>query len=360
MLQRLAAIAFVAVALGPLACVTNVDRNEPAPAAQYADGLTIVESDASIGKLIAVFKKDGRAVTFHLRQGEKMPVDAPADPTSRPSYQIDARISDQEGRAMGTQMGGDEFIDPSWHMEGSKGVDAAQRITDFAIAYAALDAFVAWQPPPGLEQLRLGAIDVARRSNPALNARTEEAATPTPGTVTGESGPALGAKTEKPTSASIVYGVTGDPYAYYDWTYSIYWDDVSGPVGEHSSVRLRLYRDNYTTLLQWWDACNHGRCAEGDGMARACTSARMRDSNDTRYFYGESSRSMTTSNGGCTNRYDPVPDWWGGSHNCHNDTRLQRYAIATGSVGSESRSGDYGSLCAQSDVNAPKTCPTTF
>jgi hypothetical protein len=47
-------------------------------------------------------------------------------------------------------------------------------------------------------------------------------------------------------------------------------------------------------------------------------------------------------------------------HNCHNDTRLQRYAIATGSVGAESRAGDYGSLCSKSDVTAPKTCPTTF
>jgi hypothetical protein len=354
---RLATLAFVCLSLTTAAgcAATAGGEHSEGSIAQYQDGLTIVEADASLGKLVAVFQRDGRAVTFHLRQGEKIPVDLPADPSARPSYQIDARISDEEGRAMGTQMGGDEFIDPTWHMEGSKGVDPELRAKDFETAFAATEAFLAWSAPEGLEQLRLGAIDVARRSNPALNLLEAPKAGSTAPSGTG---PALGTKTEHPTSNSYV-NPAGEAYANYDWTYSIYWDDVTGPIGEHSSTRLRLYRDGGTSVLQWWDACNHGRCAEGDGMKRACTSARMNDTNDTRYYYGESIRNTGDGSGGCTNHYAMIPID-NDHHNCHNDTRLQRYAIATGSVGAASRAGDYGSLCSQSDIHAPKTCPTTF
>lgn len=351
--------AFAALGLST-ACTTNVEDDEKAKTAQYADQLTIIEADASIGKLVAAFQQNGRAVTFHLRQGNKIQWDLPPDPSARASYEIDARISDQEGRAMGTQMGGDGFVDPSWTMEGSKGVDPELRRKDFATAFAAVEAFVAWKAPMGLEQLRLGAIDAARRSNPALDVFEDVPTTDGSQLLPVEDGASLDAKAEKPSSASLIkVSGPGDPYANYDWTYSIYWDDLPGPVGEHSAVRLSLYRDGGTTALQWWASCNHGRCPDGDGMSRACTSSRINDPNDTRYFYSETSTSTGTSNGGCTNDYARVPID-SNHHNCHNDTRLQRYAIATGQVGAESRRGDYGSLCNQTDINAPKTCPVTF
>lgn len=350
-LRRVSAVALLSLGIGSsFACAANVDSSAPTETSQYPDGLTIVEADASIGKLVAVFKIDGRAVKFHLRQGAPMQ-NPPPEGVLAPSSEIDARVTDQEGRPMSTQMGGDEFIEPGWKMESSAGVNAEVRTADFARAFAARDAFIAWKAPAGLEQLRLGAIAAARINDPSIDTKPSQGAAKLP---TGEQ-PALGTKV---ITSNNTVNPSGEAYSYYYWDYSIWAGSIAGFVGEHSAVRLNLYNPS-KTRLQHWESCNHGRCAADtdSGMNRKCLSADMYDSNDTRYFYGEGSKTQDNVSGGCLNRYK-----WSAvdGHNCHNDTRLQRYAIATGSVGLESRYGNYGSLCSEYDQWAKETCPTSF
>lgn len=338
-----------------VACAAPVDaEHHPAPNATHADGLTIVEANAELGKLVAVFEKDGRAVTFHLRQGPKMEL-PPPDPSMSPSHEIDGRVTDQDGREMTTQMGGDRFIDPTWRMESAKGIDPDLRAKDFAIAFEARHAFAQWTPPAGMEQLRLGALRLARANDPALDT-VPGAATGAP-TLEGGDQPALGTKVV--TSANTVNGPVWD--VYYYWNYSIWKAAISGITpGEHSAVRLNLF-NSCKQHIKSWESCNHGRCA-GDtssGMERNCLSGYMYDGNDTRYFYGESDGSDSSKDitGGCLNKYSFTAN---DGHNCHNDTRLQRYAIVTGSVGLESRYGNYGTLCSSFDAHAPDSCPTSF
>lgn len=346
----------VSVALASTACAAggdHADRLDLDPIADEADGLTIVDADASVGKLIARFRKDGRSVTYHLRLGPKMRSLDPADleRTDVPTHEIDGRVSDQEGRPMTTQMGGDGFLDPTWRMEGSAGVDPDVRAADFARARAAGEAFAAWTAPPGLEQLRLGAIELARANDASLD---EPIAQP-PKAPTEGGLPLEGALGEK----AVTVNAAGDVAANYYWTYSIWFKNIGYVLGEHSAVRLSVYTAG-GKFLQNWESCNHGSCAGASNMTKECVSAKMSDTNDTRYFYSEYSTSTGSGKAGCTNDYYWKGDADGKSHNCHNDTRLQRYAIATGSVGDASRAGNYGSLCAKSDILSPDTCPINF
>lgn len=354
-LRAVSALAVVSAAFAlSVACAAPVDADSRPAAAVVADGLTIVEANPDMGKLVAVFKKDGRAVKFELRQGQKMEL-PPSDPTRSPSFEIDARVRDQNGSEMVTQMGGDKFIDRTWNMESAEGIDPDLRAKDFAIAYEARHAFEQWAAPAGMEQLRLGAMRVARASDPSLDVEAGEASgAPTIGA--GEQA-ALGTKVV--TNANTVNGPVWD--SFYYWRYSIWKAPVSGITpGEHSAVRLALY-NSCQQHIKSWESCNHGRCA-GDtssGMERNCLSGYMKDGDDVRYFYGESDGTDSAKDitGACLNKYSATAN---DGHNCHNDTRLQRFAIVTGHVGLESRYGNYGSLCSQFDAYAPDSCPTSF
>ena len=324
-----------------------------------SDGLTVLEADAKAGKLTLAFKKDGRAVTFDLRLGPPMAEISKADRarTDIPTYEIDAIVRDQEGRGMTTQIGGDRFIDPTWSWKSTGGdsasVDSAVRTADFARVEAAIEALRAWTPPAGLEQLKLGALRAAEASRDIERAETPR--------VAGEGGPALGVKQD-------IINPAGDPYPNYYWTYSM-WSRVLAyacvpplpcvTIAEHSAVRLSLYSSG-GTFINNWESCNHGACAAASNMDKQCVSSKFNDTDDSRYMYLEPATSTGGGTAGCMTGYTDLGDSAGGSHNCHNDSRLQRYAIVTGQVGEPSRRGDYGSLCAKSDRLAPKSCPSSF
>jgi hypothetical protein len=349
-LRQLSALAVIALsAASTIACAGNAEPADKSgvAATELSDGLTVVDADAAMGKLVLAFKHDGRAVTFHLRLGPKMQSGMTPEELERTdivNHEIDGIVFDQEGRAMTTQIGGDRFIDPTWKMmDSSKGIDLEVRTADLARAVAAREALASWTAPAGLEQLRLGAMQLSHLSK---NIDADQAPK-----VSAEVGPALGTKWD-------TVNPSGEAYANYDWSYSM-WQKSTLVIAEHSAVRLNLWSAGGTAIRSW-STCNHGACAASEPMSRNCLSVRMGDSNDTRYVYGESSESPGSGRAGCTTAYWPQGDAFGNGHNCHNDSRLQRYAIVTGSVGDASRAGNYGTLCAKEDIRAPDTCPTSF
>ena len=143
-------------------CAATVTESESSTTESRADGLTVIEADELLGKLVVVFRKDSREITYQLRLGPKMEIDQ-NDP-ALPSYQIDARVLDGEsvGRPFYLQRGGDAFLDSSWTMPKVEGIDPDGRLLDVKLAREAGAALETLTVPASLAQLRLGALEIAR------------------------------------------------------------------------------------------------------------------------------------------------------------------------------------------------------
>ncbi len=134
-----------------------------------ADGLSVVHVDEPSGTLVAKFTKAGREITFDMRRGgpiETPPADSEVD-TAR--MNIDARVLDQNGQPFYMQMAGDEFMDPTWNMPMLENIDdhEAGRPRDFGLIEAAEPSLRTVTLLPSLEQLRLGALQIARSMSKA-------------------------------------------------------------------------------------------------------------------------------------------------------------------------------------------------
>ncbi len=301
------------VAAGGCAASSSVD-DEAAQTAARSDGLTVVEADEAAGKLVAIYRSGGREITFDLRLGPPMetpPVEA--DP-ELPSMQIDGRVLDGAGQPFYLQMGGDLFLDPSWHMPKVENVDAAGRLQDVALAREAEAAFRSLSVPASLDELRKGAIQIARSMEHVAD--KPDVVVPN---VPGEGGDVLA-----PKGVNLYGGTSSTAY----WDYQIWKKGVTISLGlaDHSAVRLRGWNSSKSFLFAAV-SCNHGACAGASSMSVKCTMSGYRsdDGTHTRWFYSDTSTSTSTRSGGCQTTYM----WNSGpsGHNCNDDSDIQINAI---------------------------------
>ena len=310
-LQALVGVVGV-VLLSGVGCVAADSRQTEGPAvlANSEEALSIVEADEKLGKLVAKFRSEGREITFELRLGPPMELppsasELAADP-QLPTYQVDARLFDIDGKLFAQQMGGDHLMDESWDPKPRIApVVEELRQKDFALTTRAESHFRALKVPAALEQLRFSAIRIAHN----MLSLAEKPGSPLPATtVEGTTGTdTLGAKS---LSGGLAYG----PSTLYRWDYQVHRKDAAfnGDPVDHSAVLLRGWAGS-VVYTAW--SCNHGTCA--NEMGTHCTMAGFRndDGTNSRWF----------QYGGCSTGY-----WWSGAwpdHNCNGDSWLQGKAI---------------------------------
>ncbi len=290
--------------------------------------LTVVQADEASGKLVATFRQDGRMITFEMRLGGPMGTPPAQSEVDVPRMEIDARVLDQNGQPIYVQMAGDEFMDATWDMPVIENINEADRKNDFALIQAAESAFREVELPVSFEQLRLGALQMARMV-PELNAKPD---LPNP------ADSSAGSASDRRVQANIVWSnLTSVKY----WDYRIYRKDafISGSPFDHSAVQLRGWSSSYVIVFTAV-SCNHGACAAVSPMTVKCTMPGYLtdDGSHSRYFYNEPSTTSAVTSG-CSTTFNPYFD--NGSHVCNDDTILQinaikydrSYSRATGATG---------------------------
>jgi hypothetical protein len=295
------------IAVGLFAGVVGLACSAPLETETTVSETALSVLEAKEGRLVLSYKTQGRAIRYELLLGPKMETqEAPADP-EEPTYQVDARVLDAEGREFFMQMGGDTFLDASWQMKPLEGFDEAVRVRDIARMHDALDDLRALAVPDSLVELKKAAIQIGRSVD-----RLEEKPN-APVTVEAEEGPALGTKT-----VSI-----SNSYAY-KWDYVIRQQYSGWFNWDHSAVQLRGWSSG-GSVVGYYNSCNHGACSNYSSMATKCVMSGWRYDNGTRrrYFYSEPSGSTGTRYGGCSTPWGVT----GATHFCNGDSILQRNAI---------------------------------
>ena len=263
----------------------------------HADGLSIVEIDATAGKLVLDYQKGDRSIRYDMRLGAAMEAPPTAEELAAnpdlPTSDVDVRVLDADGRPFVLQMSGDRFLDPTWQAPTVEGFDELDRLRDFAMLNQAIPAFRTLALPPELDQLRLTGVQLGLAATGEL-AKPEQ----------------RGTETER---GVIAWG----PSSVVKWDFVIRKKPFGCcGVGDHSAVELRGWSAS-TSIVYRAYSCNHGTCASDTSvMSTHCVMPGFRtdDGTHSRYFYSD----------GCTTSYN-VTSVWG--HNCNDDSELQGRAI---------------------------------
>lgn len=308
----------LAVAVGSLSilggCAMAPDQGGPAVVEKVSDGLSVMEADEAAGKLVVKFRKDGREIVFDMRLGEPMESPNPdAEKMGLPTRMNDARVLDAMGLPFHMQMGADRFIDPTWKSPRVEGFDEAGRLADFGLLRDSESAWATLALPAWAEDLRLGAMDIARN----VEAVTVKEGVPNTVPIGGD-----GALNQK-----LLGSIEWAGSSVVKWDYKIYEKDaiLSGSPYDHSAVLLRGWTSSYS-IAYTAVSCNHGACANSTAMTRSCTMSGYRtdDGTHSRYFY-EEDQTGTSINGGCSTGYAAI--WDNYKHVCNDDSLIQRDAI---------------------------------
>jgi hypothetical protein len=319
-----------AVAIGGLwlaGCGTNTKdttSNRP-PASELQEGLTILDQVPGWG-MNAAFKKDGRVLYFETRVGSLKPeVYREAFP-DEPAEETDALVTDESGRVVYVQQGGDDVVDQSWHKpleaEASLPIaDPERRAQDFKLVEQAGLAFEKLTIPAEFK------ADLHAMKNARLAATHFEA-----------SRLAMASKSEAAKAVGETgYGTPGsnDFHIHGKW---LIWG-----VAEHTASY-----SNINGVSK--NSCNHGTCASS--MSHWCNTT-AKSASAVHYYKTDCSSTGCVGTGNCTTGYN-----WnstGGGHNCHDDTVRALWGFKHGSQGgstsgvcSNGASHWYGPSCSTS------------
>lgn len=264
-----------------------------------SDGLSVVEMDEAAGTLALHYQSGNRSIQYQMRLGPAMEAppsaaDLAVNP-DLPTYDVDVRVLDSEGRPLLVQMAGHAFLDTTWgEVPAIEGFDERGRLTDFELLKSAVADFRALDLPASLDQLRRTGIQIGL----ATNDDPEK--------------PELLDSDQSP-RATIAWGPTS--VAKWDFIVRKKPFGCCG-VGNHSAVELRGWSSASSIVYRSY-SCNHGTCASDTsvmGVHCVMSGFRTDDGTHSRYFYS----------GGCTTSYN-VTSVWG--HNCNDDSELQGRAI---------------------------------
>jgi hypothetical protein len=310
-MKHLPVLSVLMCALGLTSACTAPIGSEPS--ASVRNGLEVLESDDAAGKLVLAFRKDGRTIRYELRLGEKLESTSPANDGAPelPASVVDARVLDAQGGVFYMQRGGDEFIDPSWHMPKVENFDLEGRLIDVKLPRDAVAELRTLHLGPRLDDLRKTAIQIGLSVDNMYE--KDDVTEPSTTTVGAEQRPALAPKDNY-------------VYAHYaaKWDYVIRRQPSGLFIGEHSAVWLRAWHANNWVVANFY-SCNHGACANWSTMGTKCVMSGWRYDDGTRWrtFFSETSTSTSYRNGACGSSWG----LWPGQHTCNNDSILQRDSI---------------------------------
>lgn len=303
---------FAFIALGSLlaSCADGPEDLAPAPEEiSLKQGINLLDLQPDFS-FSAAYVKGTDVIYLQAVRGQPTPEKYRNDP-AYPQFEVDARITDQDGRLLYIQRGGDDFVDPSWFddlvWQDNLPAGISNRV-HFEMVGEAANALEA-------ELAKLGQR-MDERLTPELRAIREF----------GRSAPAAYEASEREFDEYVARhglfqieagggGTTGPEDAVknlYAGYYSIAVHDMSccSGFGRHSATRIK--RNHGGGFYTYYDFCNHGTCAYQ--MPQKCLLPMINKPAWTAPTCGTSYSAWSNS----------------GGHNCHDDTRLQLAAYAYG------------------------------
>ncbi len=262
----------------------------------------------------ASFARGDKVIFIQAIRGNAAPQQYRDDP-SFPKYEVDARITDAEGRLLYIRRGGDDFVDPTWlddqlEQDGLP-VPAVSNRALFEMIPEALEAIetelanVHGAAAVASLMPELKAVNDFGRTAPATFAASDLEVIERvnqQGFLNFEAG---GGGSEGPED-SPKYFISG-------W-YRLTLHDKNGTAGlyRHSATRIRQLR--YGGVYTYYDFCNHGDCA-----------STMSEIGSLSQIQKPAWTALTCSTGYSAKSQD-------GGHNCHDDSRVQMAAFVFGPV----------------------------
>lgn len=281
----------------------------------YQQGLTILDLQPDFS-FTAAFAKGEDVIFLQAVRGIPTPEGYRVDP-SFPAYEIDARITDAEGRLLYIRRGGDEFIDPTWQddliMQDNMAPAERDNVRLFDLIAEASDSlereFSANLGSAATASVvhELKAIrDFGRtaRQEVALSESMVIDHVNNHGFLRPEAG---GGGTNGPEDGAKSLGSGFYFIAVHDKSCCL-------GLGRHSATRIKKYAGagSYT----YFDFCNHGDCA--GTMGQRCSLPMVQKPNWTAHTCRTEYKAQSNSPG----------------HNCHDDTRVQLAAFVWGAYNS--------------------------
>ncbi|MBU1240642.1 PPC domain-containing protein, partial [Myxococcota bacterium] len=283
----------------------------------YPQGLTVLDFKADSSLRVA-FAKDDRVIIMEALRGRSTPAEYKSDP-SVPRFEVDARITDKQGRLLYLRRGGDDFVDPTWAddllwqdnmlppQEGNfqlfEMIAEASNLIERELAnQGGADSVASVLPEiKALKNFGVKAPEAFIASESAIADRLEGMS---PEELIREAG---GGGTDGPEDAQKYLGSGWYFIAVHRKSISFTFG-----TGDHSATRIHKYAGPGS--FTYFDFCNHGTCA-GD-MGEKC---RLTMINKPAWT------AMT-----CSTEYNTWSN--SGGHNCHDDTRVQMAAFVYGPV----------------------------
>ena len=292
----------VTLALVLTACTSSTPEPKDLP-----QGLSVL--DATDTSLTAAYRKGDVAIFVETHRGKPRPATYQTDP-NRTQYEVDLRVSADDGRTFYVLRGGDRFVDPTWATQ-----LAAQMQT------------------PGSRVSNAALFDMAHQAGIELAAQRDEldALVPQVDTVIafGKHAPELWARMLELRSASgmpdldgeVAYGGTSGPepgehgYGANYYYIQLHAADIDGsPAGYHSAVRLQAWNGSAWGVAA--DFANHGRSPSEMPWVNTL---------QIENYGWKGSDWMTWT---CNTGYATYSD--DGGHNCHDDSRLEMASYVFG------------------------------
>ena len=310
-------MSLVACSAGP----TGENSLEPEVEVGLHQGVQIIDLQPGFS-FTASFAKGTDVIYLQAIRGQLAPEEYRNTP-GFPQYEIDARITDEEGRMLYVRQGGDAFVDPTWTDDLIWADSLPPRRTSnealFAMipeAVAAIEAEIANRhgasAAMGLATELEAIHDFGRTAMVTVAASEKEV-------IDRVEMAGFLQVDELDETRPLVAGGGGDSgstedgskYFISGW-YKMTLHDKEGTVGLYRHSATRIHQLRVSGVYSYYDFCNHGTCA-GD-MGQKCALSQVHKPSWT---------ALT-----CNTGYDAKSQ--DGGHNCHDDSRVQMAAFIFG------------------------------
>ncbi len=285
-------------------------------------GVTLLDLQPDFS-FTAAFRKGDDVIYLQALRGQPAPEEYRNNP-GYPRYEIDARVTDEEGRILYVRQGGDAFIDPTWADDLVWAESLPPRRTPNGAlfemipeAMEAVEAEIASRH--GASAVVSVASELGALRDFGLTAREAVAASDREVLERVESKGFLGPEVLDALEAdSFVAGgggssgpEDGSKYFISGW-YKLTLHDDGGGLGTYRHSATRIHQLRVSGVYSYYDFCNHGTCA--GSMGQKCALSQVHKPAWT---------ALTCNTGYSAKSQD-------GGHNCHDDSRVQMAAFIFG------------------------------
>jgi len=308
------------------ACTAGPTGDEPGVVPDLEVGLhqgvTLIDLQADFS-FTAAFRKGDDVIYLQALRGAPAPEEYRAEP-GFPQHEIDARVTDEEGRILYVRQGGDDFIDPTWadDLVWSESLPP-RRTPNGALfemipeAMEAVEAEIAKRHGAAAVASVASEIGALREFGGTARAAVANSdlevleRVDSKGFLDPEMLDALDAD-EFVAGGGGTDGEEDYPQYYISGWYKMTLHDKDGTAGlyRHSATRVHILR--VSGVYSYYDFCNHGTCA--NNMGQKCALSQVHKPAWTALS--------------CNTGYNAKSQ--DGGHNCHDDSRVQMAAFIFG------------------------------